>query len=108
MDGLAKDRQFDVDHKFFDDVFRIRAQYGKTLKGQQSAESRSLLDELAAGAKTNKPQIEAAQYQRTASALKKEAEASFRTGANLNDAQVKREIAEALEGVAEPTSQARI
>lgn len=101
MDKLTKDRQFDVDHKFFDDVFRIRAQYGKTLKGQQSGEIRSLLDELAAGAKTRKPRIEAAQYQRTASALKKEAEASFRSGANINDAQVKREIAEAFEGLAE-------
>lgn len=101
MDKLTKDRQFDVDHKFFDDIFKIRAQYGKTLKGQQSGEIRSLLDELAAGAKARNPQIEAAQYQRTASALKKEAEASFRSGADVNGAQVKREIAEAFEGLAE-------
>lgn len=101
MDRLTKDRQFDVDHKFFDDVFRIRAKYGETLKGQQSAEIRTMLDELAAGAKTRKPQIKAEQYQKTASALKKEAEASFRTGTNVNDGEVKREIAEALEGLAE-------
>jgi hypothetical protein len=101
MDGLTRDRQLDVDHRFFDDVFRIRAQYGQTLKGQQSAEIRSMLDELAAGSGTRKPQIEARQYQDTASALKKEAEASFRTGTNVNDAKVKREIAEALEGLAE-------
>jgi len=101
MDKLSKDRQFDVDRRFFDDVYRIRAQYGKTLKGQQSKEIRSLLDELAAGAKTRAPRIEASQYQRTASALKKEAETSFRSGVNINDAQVKRELAEAFEGLAE-------
>jgi hypothetical protein len=101
MDGLTKGRQFDVDHKFFDDVFRIRAQYGQTLKGQQSAQIRSMIDELAAGSKLRKPQITAEQYQRTASELKQEAEAAFRSGAGVADAKVKRDIAEALEGLAE-------
>lgn len=101
MDGLTKDRQFDVDHKFFDDIFRIRAEYGKTLEGQQSAQIRSMLDELAAGSGKRKPQIEAKQYQKTASELKAEAESAFRSGTGVADAQVKREIAEALEGLAE-------
>jgi hypothetical protein len=101
MDSLTKARQFDVDHKFFDDVFRIRAQYGQTLKGQQSAQIRSMIDELATGSKLRKPQITAEQYQRTASELKQEAEAAFRSGTGVADAKVKRELANALEDLAE-------
>jgi hypothetical protein len=101
MDRLTQGRHFNADRPFFDDIFRIRTQYGQTLRGQQSAEIRSVLDELAAGSGYRSPQISAEQYQRTASALKSEAEASFRSGANVNDAQVKREIAEALERLAE-------
>lgn len=101
MDDPSHGRPLNVDKKFFDEIYRIRAQYGQTLTAQQSGEIRSLLDELASGGRTRGPRISGEQYQRTVSALRQEAEASFRSGTKVNDAGVKREIAEALEGLAE-------
>jgi hypothetical protein len=100
MDDPSHGRPFDVDHQFFDDIHRLRAQYGTTLKGDQSAQIRSVLDELAAGSSTRNPQITAQQYKDTASKYKTEAEAAFREGKGVGDAKVKRDIAEALDDLA--------
>lgn len=67
------------DLDFVDDIFRIRAQYGTMLAGQQSAKTRSMIDELAAGGRTRNPQISGEQYQNTVSALRSEAETAFRS-----------------------------
>lgn len=101
MDNPSNGRPFNVDRGFFDEIYRIRAQYGTTLRGQQSGKTRSLIDELAAGGRARNPQISGEQYHRTVSDLRQEAEAAFRSGSKVNDARVKRELAEALEGLAE-------
>lgn len=99
MDNPSNGRPFDVDKPFFDDIYRIRAKYGTKLT--QSSEITSMLDKLATGGKTRRPQISGSQYKETVSELRTEAEAGFRSGNNVSDAGVKREIAEALEGLAE-------
>lgn len=101
MDSPSNGRPLNVDKKFFDAIYGIRAKYGTRLKAQQSGDVKSMIDELAAGGKTRGPQIGGEQYKETVSALRSEAEAAFRSGNEVADAKVKQEIAEALEGLAE-------